>query len=91
MAADEVADPRPFAEILRQWATYNQEFAFLPQVQDRLQQRRQDRVVLRVHDIGLDLVRNGAGELGFRVLVGGGLGRTRSWARDQALPALAAP
>ena len=77
VAADEVADPRPFAEILRQWATYNPEFAFLPRkFKIAFNSAAEDRVVLRVYDIGLDLVRNDAGELGFRVLVGGGLGRT---------------
>ena len=77
VAADEVADPRPFAEILRQWATYNPEFAFLPRkFKIAFNSAAEDRVVLRVYDIGLDLVRNEAGELGFRVLVGGGLGRT---------------
>ena len=77
VAADEVADPRPFAEILRQWATYNPEFAFLPRkFKIAFNSAAEDRVVLRVYDIGLDLVRNAAGELGFRVLVGGGLGRT---------------
>ena len=77
VAADEVADPRPFAEILRQWATYNPEFAFLPRkFKIAFNSAAEDRVVLRVYDIGLDLVRNEAGELGFRLLVGGGLGRT---------------
>ena len=77
VAADEVADPRPFAEILRQWATYNPEFAFLPRkFKIAFNSAAEDRVVLRVYDIGLDLIRNGAGEPGFRVLVGGGLGRT---------------
>ncbi len=77
VAADEVADPRPFAEILRQWATYNPEFAFLPRkFKIAFNSASEDRVVLRVYDIGLDLIRNEAGELGFRVLVGGGLGRT---------------
>ena len=77
VAADEVDDPRPFAEILRQWATYNPEFAFLPRkFKIAFNSASEDRVVLRVYDIGLDLVRNAAGELGFRVLVGGGLGRT---------------
>ncbi|MCK2095554.1 nitrite/sulfite reductase [Thauera aromatica] len=77
VAADEIADPRPFAEILRQWSTYNPEFAYLPRkFKIAFNSAREDRVVLRVYDIGLDLIKNGAGELGFRVLVGGGLGRT---------------
>jgi len=77
VAADEIADPRPWAEILRQWAAYHPEFAFLPRkFKIAFNSAREDRVVLRVYDIGLDLVRNADGELGFRVLAGGGLGRT---------------
>ncbi len=77
VAPDEVADPRPFAEILRQWSTYNPEFAYLPRkFKIAFNSAAEDRVVLRVYDIGLDLIRNSAGELGFRVLAGGGLGRT---------------
>ena len=85
VAVDEVADPRPFAEILRQWATYNPEFAFLPRkFKIAFNSAAEDRVVLRVYDIGLSLVRNDAGELGFRVLVGGGLGRTPILAEEIA-------
>ncbi len=77
VAADEIADPRPWAEILRQWATYNPEFAYLPRkFKIAFNAAREDRVVVQVYDIGLDLRFNEAGELGFRVLVGGGLGRT---------------
>ncbi len=62
VAADEVADPRPFAEILRQWATYNPEFAFLPRkFKIAFNSAAEDLVVLRVYDIGLDLVRNEGG------------------------------
>ena len=85
VAVDEVADPRPFAEILRQWSTYNPEFAFLPRkFKIAFNSAAEDRVVLRVYDIGLSLVRNEAGELGFRVLVGGGLGRTPILAEEIA-------
>lgn len=77
IAADEVADPRPFAEILRQWSTLHPEFAFLPRkFKVALNGAEEDRAALGWYDIGLQLVRNEAGELGFRVLVGGGMGRT---------------
>ncbi|WP_332670431.1 nitrite/sulfite reductase [Aromatoleum sp.] len=77
VAADEIVDPRPWAEILRQWATYNPEFAYLPRkFKIALNAAAEDRVVVRVYDIGLDLKRDADGNVGFRVLVGGGLGRT---------------
>ena len=70
-------DPRPFAEILRQWSTFNPEFAFLPRkFKIALNAAATDRTALPIHDIGLAFVRNDAGELGLRVHVGGGLGRT---------------
>src|SRR4051812_33481685 len=77
IAPDEIADPRPFAEILRQWSTFNPEFAYLPRkFKIAVNAATDDRTVLAIHDIGLQLVRNDAGELGFRVHVGGGRGRT---------------
>lgn len=77
VAPDEIVDPRPWAEILRQWATYNPEFAYLPRkFKIALNGAIEDRVVVQIYDIGLDLRRDEAGEVGFRVLVGGGLGRT---------------
>ncbi|WP_068638802.1 nitrite/sulfite reductase [Thauera butanivorans] len=77
VAADEIADPRPWCEILRQWSTFHPEFAFLPRkFKIAVNGAKQDRALVQAHDIGLDLVYNEAGELGFRVLVGGGLGRT---------------
>ncbi|AEG93358.1 nitrite/sulfite reductase [Ramlibacter tataouinensis] len=77
IAVDEVADPRPFAEILRQWSTLHPEFAFLPRkFKVALNGTKEDRAALGWYDIGLQLVRNEAGELGFKVLVGGGMGRT---------------
>ncbi|NMG43184.1 nitrite/sulfite reductase [Aromatoleum toluvorans] len=77
VAADEIVDPRPWAELLRQWATYNPEFAYLPRkFKIAVNGAIEDRVVLRVYDIGLDFKRDAAGNIGFRVLVGGGLGRT---------------
>ncbi|NIX95257.1 nitrite/sulfite reductase [Pseudomonas fulva] len=77
VAADEVIDPRPWCEIVRQWTTFHPEFAFLPRkFKIAINGSKQDRAAIEVHDIGLEPVRNDAGELGFRVLVGGGLGRT---------------
>lgn len=76
--ADEIVDPRPYCEIIRQWSTYHPEFAFLPRkFKVAVNASKQtDRAAIQVHDIGLEIVRNSAGELGFRVHVGGGLGRT---------------
>ncbi len=76
--ADEVTDPRPWCEIIRQWSTFHPEFAFLPRKFKIAVNAspRSDRAAIQVHDIGLQIVRNAEGELGFRVLVGGGLGRT---------------
>ena len=77
VAADELIDPRPWCEIVRQWSTFHPEFAFLPRkFKIAINGAEQDRAAISVHDIGLNAVRNAAGELGFQVLVGGGLGRT---------------
>ncbi|WP_278619184.1 nitrite/sulfite reductase [Ectopseudomonas oleovorans] len=77
VAADEYLDPRPLAEILRQWSTVNPEFLFLPRkFKIALCAAEQDRAAVQVHDIGLQLYRDQANELRLRVLVGGGLGRT---------------
>ncbi|MEW5888109.1 MAG: nitrite/sulfite reductase [Pseudomonadota bacterium] len=77
VAPDEIVDPRPYAEILRQWSTFHPEFAYLPRkFKIALNGAAQDRAVVQWHDIGLDLIRNEAGEIGLRVLVGGGMGRT---------------
>lgn len=77
IALDEIADPRPFAEILRQWSTLHPEFAFLPRkFKIALNGAKEDRAAIGWYDIGLQLVKNEAGELGFRVHVGGGMGRT---------------
>jgi len=75
---DEIADPRPYCEIIRQWSTFHPEFAFLPRKFKVAvnASEHSDRAAIQVHDIGLQLVRNDSGELGFRVHVGGGLGRT---------------
>jgi sulfite reductase (NADPH) hemoprotein beta-component len=77
IAVDEIADPRPFGEILRQWSTLHPEFAFLPRkFKIAISGAKEDRAATAWHDVGLHLVRNAEGELGFRVLVGGGMGRT---------------
>lgn len=77
VAADELIDPRPWCEIIRQWATFHPEFAHLPRkFKIAVNGSAADRAAIEVHDVGLEPVRNEAGELGFRVLVGGGLGRT---------------
>jgi sulfite reductase (NADPH) hemoprotein beta-component len=77
IAVDEIADPRPFGEILRQWSTLHPEFAFLPRkFKIAISGAREDRAATAWHDVGLHLVRNAEGELGFKVLVGGGMGRT---------------
>ncbi len=77
VAPDEIEDPRPWCELVRQWSTLHPEFAFLPRkFKIAVSGSRGDRAAIQVHDIGLQLVKNDAGETGFRVLVGGGLGRT---------------
>ena len=77
IAADEIADPRPFGEIMRQWSTLHPEFAFLPRkFKIAISGAREDRAAIGWHDVGLQLLKNSAGELGFKVLVGGGMGRT---------------
>ncbi len=77
VAADELEDPRPYCEIIRQWSTLHPEFAHLPRkFKIAVSGSKQDRAVTLVHDIGLSLVKNQAGEIGFKVSVGGGLGRT---------------
>lgn len=76
-AADEVADPRPHAEILRQWSTVHPEFSYLPRkFKIAVTGAARDRAAIQTHDIGLHLKRNEQGELGFAVYVGGGQGRT---------------
>jgi sulfite reductase (NADPH) hemoprotein beta-component len=77
IAPDEAVDPRPYCEILRQWSTLHPEFAFLPRkFKLAVTGAREDRAASDWHDIGLKLHRNEAGEVGFRVAVGGGMGRT---------------
>ncbi len=77
IAVDEIADPRPYCEILRQWSTLHPEFAFLPRkFKIAVTGATEDRAATYWHDVGLHLVRDAQGELGFKVLVGGGMGRT---------------
>ncbi|WP_322054434.1 nitrite/sulfite reductase [Paraburkholderia bannensis] len=77
IAPDEIADPRPFAEIMRQWTTLHPEFAYLPRkFKIAISGASEDRAATDWHDVGLRLVRDAQGELGFRVAVGGGMGRT---------------
>ena len=77
IAVDEVADPRPFSEIMRQWSTLHPEFAFLPRkFKIAITGAREDRAATPWHDVGLRLLRNVDGDLGFQVRVGGGMGRT---------------
>lgn len=77
VSADEIEDARTYCEIIRQWSTFHPEFAYLPRkFKIAVCGTRRDQAATQVHDIGLYIVRNAEGETGFRVLVGGGLGRT---------------
>ena len=77
VAADEIVDPRPYCELIRQWSTLHPEFAFLPRkFKIAISGALEDRAAIAWHDVGLQLLKNSAGEVGFEVLVGGGMGRT---------------
>ncbi|HZV66056.1 MAG TPA: nitrite/sulfite reductase [Telluria sp.] len=77
VAADEIIDPRPYAELLRQWSTFHPEFIALPRkFKVAINGSLEDRAAIAVHDIGLTVVRNEAGEVGFKFMAGGGMGRT---------------
>jgi len=77
VARDEIADPRPYCELIRQWSTFHPEFNFLPRkFKIAVSGAIHDRAAVAVHDIGIRLVKNDAGELGLEIYVGGGLGRT---------------
>lgn len=77
VAADELIDPRPYAEIMRQWSTFHPEFAFLPRkFKMAYNGAVEDRAATAVHDIGYTVLKNEQGEIGLRVMVGGGMGRT---------------
>jgi len=76
-AADEIEDPRPIAEIIRQWSSLHPEFSFLPRkFKIAVGGSPHDRAALKFHDLAIEVVRNDAGETGYKVLVGGGMGRT---------------
>ncbi|PNQ75807.1 sulfite reductase [Erythrobacter sp. SAORIC-644] len=76
-AADEVVDPRPYAELLRQWSSFHPEFSYLPRkFKIAVIASEKDRAAMRLHDIGINIVKNDAGELGAAFYVGGGMGRT---------------
>lgn len=75
--AEEIEDPRPTAELLRQWSTMHPEFAYLPRkFKIAVVASKTDRAVIRAHDIGIEITRNEKGEVGYHIIVGGGLGRT---------------
>ncbi|MGB5092690.1 MAG: nitrite/sulfite reductase [Parvibaculum sp.] len=77
VAADEIEDPRIVSEIIRQWSTFHPEFSYLPRkFKIAVCATPDDRAAIRVHDIGIQVVRNDAGEIGYEIYVGGGLGRT---------------
>ena len=77
VARDEIEDPRPYCEIVRQWSTFHPEFSYLPRkFKIAFSGAADDRAAVHIHDIGLYIVRNPRGETGFQVLVGGGLGRS---------------
>jgi len=77
IAVDEDVDPRPYAEVLRQWSTLHPEFAYLPRkFKIAITGATEDRAAIAWHDVGLRVLRNDEGEVGFQVLVGGGMGRT---------------
>ncbi len=99
VAADEAEDPRPHAELMRQWSSLHPEFSFLPRkFKIAVTGASADRAAIRYHDIGLRLKKNGQGEVGFEVFAGGGMGRTpmlaprvRDWlAKEDLLPYLEA-
>ncbi|MFM1926211.1 MAG: Sulfite reductase [Pseudomonadota bacterium] len=77
IAVDEVVDPRPYGELIRQWSTLHPEFAHLPRkFKIAITGATEDRAAIGWHDVGLQVIKNAAGEVGFKVLVGGGMGRT---------------
>ncbi len=77
ISSDEIVDPRPYCEIIRQWSSFHPEFAFLPRkFKIAVTGAQSDRAAVQVHDIGIQVLKNDAGDIGYRVLVGGGLGRT---------------
>ena len=83
IAVDEEVDPRPYAEVLRQWCTLHPEFAYLPRkFKIAITGAKEDRAAIAWHDVGLRMLRNAEGEVGFQILVGGGMGRTPTIAQE---------
>jgi len=83
IAVDEEVDPRPYAEVLRQWSTLHPEFAYLPRkFKIAITGAKEDRAAIAWHDVGLRMLRNAEGEVGFQILVGGGMGRTPTIAQE---------
>ena len=77
VAADEHTDPRPYCELIRQWSTFHPEFAYLPRkFKIAVCGSKSDRAAIRMHDIGIELVKDGNGNVAYKIIVGGGLGRT---------------
>ncbi len=77
VSPDELTDPRPYCEVMRQWSTFHPEFAFLPRkFKIAVNAAAEDRAVIRAHDVGVEIVRSDDGETGVRIFVGGGMGRT---------------
>ena len=75
--AEEIEDPRPLAELIRQWSTLHPEFSFLPRkFKIAVTAAEKDRAMIKAHDIGIQIVKNKKGEVGYKIIVGGGLGRT---------------
>lgn len=75
--AEEIEDPRPMAELIRQWSTLHPEFSFLPRkFKIAVTAAEKDRALIKAHDIGIQVVKNSDGEIGYKIIVGGGLGRT---------------
>ena len=75
--AEEIEDPRPMAELIRQWSTLHPEFTFLPRkFKIAVTAAEKDRALIKAHDIGIQVVKNAAGDIGYKIIVGGGLGRT---------------
>lgn len=77
VARDEITDPRPWCEIIRQWSTFHPEFAYLPRkFKIAVNAAKEDRAAMKFHDIGVQVLKNAQGQIGFQIWVGGGLGRT---------------
>lgn len=75
--AEEIEDPRPMAELIRQWSTLHPEFSFLPRkFKIAVTAAEKDRALIKAHDIGIQVIKNDLGEVGYKIIVGGGLGRT---------------